>query len=306
MIGGGLVALMVAGDALVRGASALALRLGIPALIVSLTIVAFGTSAPELLVSVESVIGGAPGLALGNIVGSNIANVLLVLGLPALITTMRNGTADTRQSYLQMLAATLLLIGLLWIGPLQWWGGLICLAGLAAMIGAAIRSGMRDRAATLAAEEAAHVVQMAPAAIGALLVLGLVGLPVGAAFLVDGSTGVARAWGVSDTVIGLTIVALGTSLPELATTVIAALRRQTEVALGNVIGSNLFNILGILGLASLFGDIPADPGFFSRDLWVMLASALVLVPVVFFRTNLTRRWGVGLIGAYALYLWTLI
>ena len=134
------------------------------------------------------------------------------------------------------------------------------------------------------------------------LALGLVGLPLGASLLVHGASSIARSFGISETVIGLTLVAVGTSLPELATTVMAALRRQADVALGNVIGSNMFNLLGIMGVASLVGRVPVDPQFLSFDLWVMLAAALLLIPFVFLRQDITRVWGVILTLAYAVYL----
>lgn len=304
----GLLILLLAGDALVKGAVNLALRLGIPALIVSLTIVAFGTSAPELLVSVNAILDGAPGLALGNVVGSNTANVLLVLGVPALIATMHTSHCDTRDSYVQMLGATALFVVLCWFAPLNWVSGLILLVALAAMLWHAGHVSMKHRAAAKAAadDEVDEVEGADPSLagwkIGLYLALGLVGLPLGADLLVDGARNIARDFGVSDTVIGLTIVAIGTSLPELATTVMAALRRQADVAIGNVIGSNMFNLLGIMGVASLVGPIPVDPSFFRFDLWVMVAASLVLVPFVFLRQDLTRIWGVAFSVLYIAYI----
>ncbi|MFV2035069.1 MAG: sodium:calcium antiporter, partial [Halocynthiibacter sp.] len=138
--------------------------------------------------------------------------------------------------------------------------------------------------------------------ISVFMVLGLVGLPLGADFLVDGSVNIARTFGVSETVIGLTLVALGTSLPELATTIMAALRRQADVALGNVIGSNMFNLLAIIGVTSFVGEIPVAPGFLRFDLWVMLGASLLLTPFVFFGWNITKRWGVVLTGLYVVYI----
>ncbi len=292
----GLVILIFAGDALVKGAVNLALRLGIPALVVSLTVVAFGTSAPELLVSVQAILDGAPGLALGNVVGSNTANVLLVLGIPAMLATIHSSACETRRDYLYMLGATVLFIALCLTGTLVWWHGFILLGGLAAMLGATF----------LASREEVVEVEGAEAGLpgwklGAFLLLGLIGLPVGAGLLVDGATNIALAFGISETVIGLTLVAVGTSLPELATTVMAALRRHADVALGNVIGSNLFNLLGIMGLAVFVGPVPVDPEFLRKDLWVMLAATLLLVPFVFLRRDITRGWGIGLTGLYVGY-----
>ena len=305
----GLVLLLLAGDALVKGAVNMSLRLGVPALIVSLTIVAFGTSAPELLISVEAIIAGYPSLALGNVVGSNTANILLVLGIPALLATMHTSEHDTRTSFLQMIAASVLFIGLCLLGPLTWVSGLVLLAALAAMLWHASRAALRHRkdAAETEPEEIEGVdPDMSWPKIVMFLVLGLIGLPIGANLLVDGATSIAREFGVSEAVIGLTLVAVGTSLPELATTVMAALRRQADVALGNVIGSNMFNLLGIMGIASLVGTVPVDPAFLRFDLWIMLAASLLLIPFVFLRQNVTRLWGVVLTGLYLAYLYAVL
>ena len=313
MAGLGLVILLLAGDALVKGAVNLALRLGIPALIVSLTIVAFGTSAPELLISVSAVLDNAPGIALGNVVGSNTANVLIVLGLPALLTGLHTSVCETRKNYNFMLAATVLFIALAFLGTFTWISALILLAALAAVLWDQMREARahrRDVKATRAARaaEAEPDVEVEGAdpdmpvwKVVMYLTLGLVGLPLGAHLLVENATIIARTYGVSESVIGLTLVALGTSLPELATTVMAALRRQADVALGNVIGSNMFNLLAIIGIAALVGPIPVDDSFLTFDLWVMLGSALVLFPFVFLRWNMGRIWGAVLTALYLGY-----
>ncbi|SDZ01899.1 cation:H+ antiporter [Jannaschia faecimaris] len=301
MVALGLVILIAAGDTLVRGAVNLALRLGIPALVVSLTVVAFGTSAPELLVSVQAILDGAPGLALGNVVGSNTANVLLVLGIPAMIAVMHTSGHDTRRDFFYMLAATVLFIALCLTGTLVWWHGIILLTALFAVLTVTFMASRGDVVEVEGAEPGLSGSKMA-----IYLVLGLIGLPLGANLLVEGSTSIARAYGVSETVIGLTLVAIGTSLPELATTVMAAIRRHADVALGNVIGSNLFNLLGIMGVAVLVGPIPVDAGFLSKDLWVMLGATLLLVPFVFLGRNITRLWGISLSAMYLAYLaWAL-
>ncbi|GHF37458.1 calcium/sodium antiporter [Seohaeicola zhoushanensis] len=301
----GLVVLLVAGDALVRGSVNLALRIGIPALIVSLTVVAFGTSAPELLISVSAVLDNAPGIALGNVVGSNIANILLVLGIPAMISALHTSQCDTRKGYLQMLGATLLFIALAWWGTLTWVSGLILLAALGAILFTMVREAQAHRANGEAEEPEGADPNMPGWRIAVYLVIGLIGLPWGAHLLVENATIIARSLGVSEAVIGLTLVAVGTSLPELATTVMAALRRQADVALGNVIGSNFFNLLGIIGLASLFGPIPTGPEF-NFDLGAMLVAALLLIPFVMFRRDITRLWGVVLTALYLVYLVTVL
>lgn len=293
----GLIILIFAGDALVKGAVNLALRLGIPALVVSLTVVAFGTSAPELLVSVQAILEGAPGLALGNVVGSNTANVLLVLGVPALIATLHTSECETRRDYLYMVAASLLFIAFCFSGRLVWWHGLVLLCLLVCILAATFLSSRGDTVDVEGAEPSLPGWKLT-----AFLVLGLIGLPMGADLLVDGATAIARAYGVTETVIGLTLVAIGTSLPELATTVMAAIRRHADVALGNVIGSNLFNLLAIIGVALLVGPIPVEPSFLRLDLWIMFGATLMLIPFVFFRRDITRTWGVLLFGLYAGYI----
>lgn len=306
----GLVILLLAGDSLVKGAVNMSLRLGVPALIVSLTIVAFGTSAPELLISIQAIWEGVPGLALGNVVGSNTANVLLVLGIPALMATMHTSECDTRNSYLQMIAASVLFIVICFVGDFTWVSGVILLLALASMLIYAAMSAKKHRKngkEAAADEDEEEDLEGADPSLGwgkisMFLVLGLIGLPLGASLLVDGATSIAREFGISETVIGLTLVAIGTSLPELATTVMAALRRQADVALGNVIGSNMFNLLGIMGVASLVGTIPVDPQFLRFDLWVMLGASLLLIPFVFLKVDITRMWGIILSALYVAYL----
>ena len=301
----GLTILLLAGDALVRGAVNLSLRVGIPALIVSLTIVAFGTSAPELLIGISAVIEGKPGLALGNVVGSNTANILLVLGLPALLSRMHTSRFDTRRSYWMMLAASVGFIALAFLGTLTWITGVILLCGMALVLWDQTRSA-RAHVAQSRGEEIADLEGADPDMpwwqIGLFLALGLVGLPFGADLLVENASIIARDFGVSDAVIGLTLVAIGTSLPELATTVMAALRRQADVALGNVIGSNLFNLLAIIGITTIFAPIPVDMPELAFDFAVMLGASLLLIPFVFFARDIGRLWGIVLTALYALYI----
>jgi len=302
----GLVILLLAGDALVRGAVNVSLRLGVPALIVSLTIVAFGTSAPELLIAVKAIHDNAPGLALGNVVGSNTANILLVLGVPALISGLKTSKCETTKSYMTMIGVTIMFVLMCFLGPISWTHGLILLAVLAIILGDQLREALAHRNGAVADDlddvEGADP-EMPWWKIAVFLVLGLIGLPLGADLLVDSSVSIARTFGVTETVIGLTLIAIGTSLPELATTVMAALRNQTDVALGNVIGSNMFNLLAIIGIASLVGPIPVDTTFLTFDLWVMLGASLLLAPFVFSKSrDMTKRWGIAFVVAYATYL----
>ena len=299
----GLVTLLLAGDFLVRAAVNLALRLGISALVVSLTVVAFGTSAPELLIVLSAMADDAPGLAMGNIVGSNTANILLVLGLPALVAGLYTTGFDTKKVFIFMILATVLFIILAFMGPFSWWHGGLMLAVLAAILLDQAWTARRVSRVPLATEDLNGVDTSMPGwKITLYLLFGLVGLPLGAKVLVVNAEIIAREFGVPETAIGLTLIAVGTSLPELATTTVAAIRRQADVALGNVIGSNMFNLLAIIGIAALVGPIPVADEFLRFDLWVMLAASFLLIPFVFFRRNITRIWGAALTLLYMAYL----
>ncbi len=301
----GLLILLLGGDVLVRGAVNLSLRLGVPALIVSLTIVAFGTSAPELLISIKATLNNAPGIALGNVVGSNTANILMVLGIPALLATMHTSQCDSAKTYLHMLGATVLFIALAFTGEFNATGGMVLLVVLVLIMASVFREA-RGHIRAGEPDDLEDIDEADPDMpywrIGLYLLLGLIGLPLGANILVENATVIARAYGVTDTVIGLTLVAVGTSLPELATTLMATLRQRADVALGNVIGSNMFNLLAIIGIATLFGPIPVDPSFLTFDLWVMLAASLLMIPFVFLGRDITRAWGVVLTALYAAYI----
>jgi len=299
----GLALLVGAGDALVRGAVALSLKLGIPILVVSLTVVAFGTSAPELVVGIEAALANADGIAFGNVVGSNIANVLLVLGIPAIINPIDTRDRDGRRSWIGMMLASLLFIALCFMGPLVWWHGAILLAGLTWMLTDAYRHTRAAQAAGRAVELDLEPVDptMPGWRIAALIAIGCVGLPVGAHLLVEGARGVAMAYGLSEAAIGLTLVAVGTSLPELMTTVMAAIRRHADVAMGNIIGSNLFNLLGIMGAVSFLGPLDVPQEFLTLDLWVMLGCGALLWACLYPRWMVGRGMGVGLVALYVAY-----
>ncbi|WFE74121.1 calcium/sodium antiporter [Roseinatronobacter sp. S2] len=302
-IAAGLFILLLAGDALVRGAVNLALRLGIPALMVGMTIVAFGTSAPELLVSVKAVLQDAGGLALGNVVGSNIANILLVLGVPALVSALAVNR-EVLRDYLMMLAVSVLFMALALTGVIGRWQALVLLGAFAVFMADSIRRGRKARSKPTDLEGADP--SMPGRKIALFTALGIVGLPLGANLLVSGAVDIAETLGVSDLMIGLTVVAVGTSLPELATTLMAAIRREGGVALGNIIGSNLFNLALILGVAGLFGAMPIPAQMMQLDLWVMLAASLALAPFIWFQKPISRIWGGVLLLGYGGYIWALI
>lgn len=306
----GIALLLICGDALVRGAVALSVKLGIPTLVIGLTIVAFGTSAPELVVSLRAVLADAPGMAIGNVVGSNIANILLVLGLPAIIVA-----TDTKQDFVvrntvYVILASLVFIALCFVGPLAFWHGALLFALLIAfLLEQARRAEQHKDAATILGEEAMEMIDgdagapKSDAMIFGLLLAGLIGLPIAASMTVDAATEIARRFHVSDEVIGLTLVALGTSLPELATTLTAAIRGQAALAIGNVLGSNLFNLLAVMGVTAMVAPVPVPEMFKSVDLWIMLAATVLLLPFVVKGAQISRLSGVGFMAAYIGYLY---
>ncbi|TRD22061.1 calcium/sodium antiporter [Palleronia caenipelagi] len=302
----GLVILVVAGDFLVKGAVNLSLRLGIPALIVGLTVVAFGTSAPELLVSIDAVRKDVPGIAMGNVVGSNIANILLVLGLPALIYGFDTSDSHVQKHYVTMLLGSVLFIALAFTGTFTVWNALILLAVLTVILLDQARIGLKQRNGTSEEDLEGADPNIGGWRIALFLALGLIGLPLGANLLIDNARVIAESFGVSDAVIGLTLVAVGTSLPELATTIAAARNKEADVALGNVLGSNLFNLLAIIGITGLVGDVPVGEQFLRLDLWVMLGASLVLAPFIFTHARMTRPVGLAFCALYLTYLWIIV
>jgi len=302
---GGFVILLISGDALVRGAVGLSLKLGIPALIVSLTIVAFGTSAPELLISIKAALDGSAGLALGNVVGSNIANVLLVLGLPALFFGISTEDESSRQNYVYMILASVVFVAMGLMGPFTVMNGLLMLFMLGVILFQAYKHAKVSRAALLAATDDLPQTGEMWWKIIIMLAIGVVGLPVGANFLVEGAVNIAQKAGIEEAIIGLTMVAIGTSLPELATTVMAAYRKEADVAIGNVIGSNIFNLLGVIGVTSLISTLPVPEEFLSFDFWIMLASSCVLFPFIWFKVNMGKICGALFLGVYVAYIWML-
>lgn len=302
---GGVVWLLMGGDVLVRGAIALSRRLGISPLIVGLTVVAFGTSAPELVVSLRAALLGFGDLAIANIVGSNIANVMLVVGLPAVVYPMvcdqRGVDGDARVMFL----ASLLFVGLCALGPLDRLDGIVLLAALTLFLLRVFRTSTSDRAQAEEPEGWERVLGLptTPVMIGVFLFLGVLTLPLGAELLVRGAVAYADALGVPSSVVGLTVVAVGTSLPELATTLVAAFKRESALAVGNIIGSNVMNLLAIMGLTAAVAPaaIPVPAGFLSLNLPVMLGAAAVLVWVTHRSRVVDRRLGLILLAAYAAY-----
>ncbi len=290
----GLVALFFGGEYLVRGASAIARKFNLSPMVIGLTIVGFGTSAPEMLVSVQAALADQPAIAIGNVLGSNIANILLILGLSALIAPLLIPVRKLWRDLAFMLAATATIWVMLLDGQVTRLDGVILLAGLVIFLVVAFVTGKSDEDQSIEGD----IPQWKA---WAMTLGGLVVLVIGARFLVDSATDIARAFGISEAVIGLTIVAVGTSLPELATSVIAAIRKQTEIAVGNIVGSNIFNIFGILGTTAVLAPIPADPRFAAIDMPWVAATAVGLTILAFVLGGLPRIAGALLLAAYGGY-----
>ncbi len=302
----GLIMLVVGAEGLVRGASRLAMSFGISPLVIGLTVVAFGTSAPEMAVSVDAALNGAPDIAIGNVVGSNIANVLLILGIAALITPLLVADQIIRQEIPIMIGASALLLVMALDGSINRVEATV-LVGL--VIAYTVFLIVQSRTASKALDDEfateiptsawdRHwVVQLVLVAAG----LGL--LVLGADWLVGSAVAFARAFGVSDLVIGLTVVAVGTSMPEIATSLIAAMRGQRDIAVGNVVGSNVFNICAVLGVTGLIapGGLPVSEAARNFDLWVMLAVAFACLPIMITGREIARWEGGVFLVYYAAY-----
>ncbi|MEO0636238.1 MAG: calcium/sodium antiporter [Pseudomonadota bacterium] len=304
----GFVALVFGGEMMVRGAVGMATKLNIPQIVVGLTVVAFGTSAPELFVSLDAALSGAAGIAVGNVVGSNVANVLAVLGLPALIIASTTPSKGLGLNLAVMVGLSLLLLAAMATGEIGRGWALVFLACLVGFLWLQYRETMAARARGKTGgvdEELEEVSEDVPSkgwAIAGLLLAGLVGLQVGANLIVDSSIEIAQAWGVSDAVIGVTIVAIGTSLPEMAASLASALKGRSALALGNIVGSNIFNIAAILGVTAMVVPIPVDPHLMRFDVWVMLAAAALLCGLYFSKIKVGRGLGVAFIAGYVAYL----
>ena len=304
----GLGLLVLGAELLVRGASALAASLGISRLVIGLTVVAFGTSAPELAVSVLAAWKGQAGIALGNVVGSNICNVLLILGLSAAVAPLLVARQVVRLEVPIMIGTSLLLILFALDGAIVRWEGVLLIAGVVGYTVWTIRRSRRELREQVeqAASETPHASSRGRQLVE--IVGGLILLGIGSKLLVDGAVTIARYLGVSDLVIGLTIIAVGTSLPELATSVLASWRGQRDIAVGNVVGSNIYNILAVLGLSSLVapGGLPVPPVALTFDLPVMLAVAVACLPIFMAGYRINRWEGLLFLGYYGVYLLFLV
>lgn len=306
MLLAGLAGLFFGGEALVRGSVGIAQRLAMPPLLIGLTVVGFGTSTPELLVSVDAALRGVSDIALGNVVGSNIANILLIVGVSALVWPIRVSGDTLKRDTAVMMAAAIILVPIFAFGMMGRVAGGILFASLVAYLVFAYRQSRNAPNAALADEGDLPVLPVPARGLWLSLIWvigGLVALMFGARFMVDGAVTIARTFGVSEAFIGLTVVAVGTSLPELATSLIAAFRKQSEIAIGNIVGSNIFNILGILGLTAIIAPIPVASRFLTFDLPIMIAASLVLT-LLLRRQTVGRGIGIVMLVAYAGYVLT--
>ncbi len=307
---GGFVLLLGGAEVLLRGSVAIARRFRISTLIIGMTIVAFGTSLPELVVSLDAAFSGSPDIAVGNIVGSNIANLLLIIGISGIVFPIAARSQPLVRDGLTLLVVSLVFGGLLWFGAIGREVGGVLLALLVAFLARSYwqeTRGVADPAAERFAQEAAEVGEFSVRSwvLWIAVVAGLAGVAVGADLLVEGSVVVARAAGVSEAVIGLSLVALGTSMPELAASLVAALRGHSDIAVGNVVGSNLFNMLCVGGLVGVAAPLHVSEQIQDFDMWVMLAATLAFLPFLLARIRFGRMMGAVFLVAYGLYMWVL-
>ncbi len=302
----GVALLTAGGEALIRGSLGAAKRLGVSPLLSGLIIVGFGTSAPELVVSVDAAVSGRPDIAIGNVVGSNIGNILLILGICALITPLAVRPLALRRDAVTGVAAAVLFLVLVGGSALARMDAAVLLLALVAYLAWAYLSERAEATPTaeLLRAEADEVssVPVSPVRIAIAVIAGLALLIGGSQLLLIGAVGIAESLGVSEAVIGLTLVAVGTSLPELSISVIAALRRHADVAVGNILGSNIFNLLGILGVSALLQPLPVSPRILQFDQWVMLGASVLLLVFLHTGRSLSRLEGGVLVGLYAIYL----
>lgn len=307
----GLFILIVGGDLLVRGASSIALRSHISPLVVGLTIVAFGTSAPELLISIKAALDGSPDMTMGNVVGSNICNLGLVLGITALIGPIKVQADSIKIDWPVTMGSSLLLYFVVKedVAMIKTYEGIIFLVLLIGFTVFIIRKSRKETKAKMGVEEADVDV---PAPSRSLwkdifrIALGCLGLYFGAEWFVGGAKAMAISLGVSERVIGITVLALGTSLPELVTAIVASVKKETDLALGNLMGSNIFNILSILGITSIIQDIHVSKQIIHHDMVAMLIITLILLPMMLYKRSVGRISGAILLVLYVVYTYTVI
>ncbi len=305
----GLIVLIVGGDYLVRGSSSIALRLHLSPLVVGLTIVAFGTSAPELLISIQSALKGSPDLVMGNVVGSNICNLALVLGLTAVINPVKVQINSIRFDWPMTMGASILLYLIVREGSIVAFEGILFLIIIISYLIFIIQQSRKETKANISAGDKDEIPEMPSKQIWKDLVfiaIGCVGLYFGSEWFVNSAKELALSIGVEERVVGLTVVALGTSLPELVTAAVASHKGQTELALGNLMGSNIFNILSILGITSIIREIHVHIDILNKDIIWMLMITLMILPFMIMRREIGRVDGFILLLVYVVYIYTVI
>ncbi len=303
MILSGLVLLFFGGEGLIKGAVSLARNFGLSKLLVSAVVVGFGTSMPEMTVSVGAALKGASDIAVGNVVGSNIANILLIVGLAAILCPIFVAGSAVKRDTFVMLGASFVLCGLALTGNISFTAGLFMFSALIAYIAWSYMQDKKRGAETVLhiEEDIEGEKQLSPLKASVYAVAGLVLLIGGAYILVEGAVAIARDFGLSEAVIGLTIVAVGTSLPELATAVVAACRKHSDVIIGNIVGSNIFNILAILGITAMISPIPIGTQIATYDVWIMLGVAVFLSIYLLRGLSIGSISGIAMLIAYCAY-----
>jgi cation:H+ antiporter len=299
---GGLILLLGGGEVLVRGAVNIAARFKVSPMIIGLTIVSLGTSAPELLVSIQAAMQGAPDISIGNVLGSNIANLALVLGVTAIVLPIPVARNTIRVDWPVMMVATLILWVMMLDLSLSFLEGVILVILLITYISYLLIKARRNpvTAEELDIEDSSAQTGMIKHIL--FVVLGCVALVFGADLLVKGATDLARSFGVSEHIIGVTVVAFGTSVPELATSLIAAFKKELDISVGNLIGSNIFNIMAILGITSIVTDIPVNPVVLDSDIFWVLGVTFLVLPLSLHRFKIHRWKGFLLLGVYIAYI----
>ncbi len=303
---GGLILLIISGESLVRGAVGVALKFNIPTLVIGMTIVAFGTSAPELIVSLKAALENHPELAIGNVIGSNIANLALVLGLTTIILpiTVKRSTAHVNWSI--MMGATVLFFLFILNKNIEWYEGLIFVIGLIGFNIYMFWNARRNNKNEIIEVDVEKVKKSNILLNLFLIIIGSVGLAFGANFLIEGSVQIASNFGVSEHVIGVTIVAFGTSVPELITSMVAAFKKHTDISVGNLIGSNIFNIFGVLGISSIVKEIPVSMQVIKVDVFWLLAVSFIIFPLMIIGYKINRLRGILLLISYCIYIYYVV
>ncbi|MCK5103458.1 MAG: calcium/sodium antiporter [Cyclobacteriaceae bacterium] len=305
----GLIVLIVGGDYLVRGSSSIALRLRLSPLVVGLTIVAFGTSAPELLISIQSALKGSPDIVMGNVVGSNITNLALVLGLTAVVNPVKVQLNSIRVDWPMTMGSSILLYLVIIKGYIMSYEGILFVLIIVTYLFLIIRQSRKDVIATKRTLDKEEIPDAPPKQIWkdlVFIVIGCVGLYFGSEWFVNSAKDLALSFGIEERVIGLTIVAIGTSLPELVTAIVASYKGHTELALGNLMGSNIFNILSILGITSIIREIHVHIDIINKDIIWMMLITLMTLPLMIMRREVGRVDGFILLIVYAVYIYTVV